>query len=162
MEFKISVLIFVRDTEGRLLLIERRKEPNKGSWSPIGGKLEMAEGESPFQCAVREAREEVCLELEEKDLHMFGMVSEKAYEGSTNWLMFLFDCKKRMASLPCEIDEGRFRFFDRAEIDTLNIPETDRKFIWRFWDTARDGFTAVRADCTPDGELVETIEQSMP
>ena len=56
--FKISVLVFMHDAQGRLLLIQRTKAPNKGCWSPIGGKLEMATGESPFECAVREVGEE--------------------------------------------------------------------------------------------------------
>ena len=30
--FKISVLIFVRNSEGELLLIERNKDPNRGCW----------------------------------------------------------------------------------------------------------------------------------
>ena len=49
--FKISVLVFVRNTEGKLLLIRRNKSPNMGMWSPIGGKLEMSEGESPYERA---------------------------------------------------------------------------------------------------------------
>ena len=161
MDFKISVLIFVRDEAGKLLLIERKKEPNKGAWSPIGGKLEMALGESPFECAMREAKEEIGIELEEKDLHLFAMISEKAYEGSGHWLMFLFDCKKRIAALPKEIDEGRFRFFTRGEIDSIKIPETDKKFLWHFWDNNREGFTALRADCNPANELEAVIEQSI-
>ena len=66
------------------------KEPNKNCWSPIGGKLEMRLGESPFECAIRETREEIGLEISEGDLHLFSMISEKAYEGSCHWLMFLF------------------------------------------------------------------------
>ena len=56
--FKISVLVFIKDSQGRFLLICRRKTPNKDRWSPIGGKLEMTQGESPFECAVRETGEE--------------------------------------------------------------------------------------------------------
>ena len=161
MDFKISVLIFVRDEAGKLLLIERKKEPNKGAWSPIGGKLEMPLGESPFECAMRETKEEIGLELAEKDLHLFAMISEKAYEGSGHWLMFLFDCKKRIAALPKEIDEGKFRFFTRDEIDAIKIPETDKKFLWNFWDANREGFTALRADCNPANKLEAVIEQSI-
>ncbi len=51
--FKISVLVFLRDEAGRLLLLQRTKAPNIGCWSPPGGKLETALGESPFECAVR-------------------------------------------------------------------------------------------------------------
>lgn len=161
MDFKISVLVFVKNPSGKLLLIKRKKEPNKDSWSPIGGKLEMQDGESPFQCAIRETHEEIGLHLTESDLHLFSMISEKAYEGSTNWLMFLFDCKKPMPSLPPEIDEGRFKFFSREEINSIKIPETDRKFIWKLWDEARGGFSAIRADCAPQKELRAIIEEQI-
>jgi len=46
--YKISVLVFLENRAGELLLIHRNKAPNLGNWSPIGGKLEMAAGESPF------------------------------------------------------------------------------------------------------------------
>ena len=96
--FKISVLVFVRNTGGKLLLIRRNKSPNMGMWSPIGGKLEMSEGESPYECAIRETREEIGMELAESDLRMFSMISEKSYEGGTHWLMFLFDVKNKRTS----------------------------------------------------------------
>ena len=70
MPYKISSLVYLRDKEGRLLLLKRRKAPNKGLWSPIGGKLEMSTGESPHEAAVREVGEEAGLEIEAGDLHL--------------------------------------------------------------------------------------------
>ena len=98
--FKISVLVFMHDEAGRLLLIQRTKAPNIGCWSPIGGKLEMATGESPFECAVRETEEETGAKVTTNDLHLFGMISEKGYEGQSHWLMFLFDCRKNWTVPP--------------------------------------------------------------
>jgi len=43
--YKISVLVFLFDKAGKFLLIQRRKAPNLGCWSPIGGKLETSIGE---------------------------------------------------------------------------------------------------------------------
>ena len=159
--FKISVLVFVRDVKGRFLLIERAKNPNKGAWSPIGGKLEMGEGESPFECAVRETREEIGLDLSAGDLHLFCMVSERAYEGDTNWLMFLFDCRRRIEGLPPRMGEGRFGLFDESEIASLKIPETDRKMLWQAWEKyAESGFAAMRVDCG-GGELNFIVEEEL-
>ena len=62
-------------------MLQRSKSPNKGFWSPPGGKLEMALGESPYECAKRESYEELGLELHDDDLNLFGYVSEKNYEG---------------------------------------------------------------------------------
>ncbi len=63
--FKISCLIFITNKKGENLLIKRNKSPNKNCWSPIGGKLNMHLGESPYECARRETREEVNLGLED-------------------------------------------------------------------------------------------------
>lgn len=151
--FKISALIFVRDSADRFLLIERRKAPNLGCWSPIGGKLDMAHGESPYECAKRETAEEIGLDLSDDELHCFGYISEKNYEGSGHWLMFLFDCLRRIEGLPEEIEEGRFAFFSRAEVDVLQVPETDRRLLWPYYDRFSKGFVGLRADCDPRGEL---------
>ncbi len=158
--FKISVLLFMKDEQGRFLLIKRRKVPNLGCWSPPGGKLETALGESPFECAVREAHEETGLVTTAADWHLFGMVSERGYEGAGHWLMFLFECKKPVTALPEEIDEGHFRFFGREEIDGIPIPETDRTLLWPYYDQYRTGFVAYRAECHPGRPLELTVEES--
>jgi len=159
--FKISVLVFLRDPAGRLLMIQRRRAPNLGCWSPVGGKLEMALGESPFECAVREIQEEAQLAVKAGDLHLFGYVSEKGFEGAGHWLMFLFNCKRPVTSLPPVIDEGRFAFFHRREIDGLKIPPTDHHLVWPFYDSHRERFVALRANCHPDRELEIVVEQSL-
>ena len=123
--FKISVLVFLHDAAGRLLLIQRTKAPNIGCWSPIGGKLEMATGESPLECAVRETREETGHVVTTADLHLFGMIAEKAYEGQSHWLLFLFRCRIPVRGLPPDIAEGKFGLFSRDEINRLPIPETE-------------------------------------
>ncbi len=159
--YKISVLVFVKDENSRLLLIERAKEPNKGCWSPIGGKLEMQSGESPFECALRETKEEIGLEVKPEDMHLFCMVAEKSYEGKAHWLMFLFDCKKPLEALPKNIDEGGFKFFSREEINSLRIPDTDKQILWNCYDNFREGFTAISVDCAAGGKLEFKIEQQI-
>ena len=159
--YKIAVLVFLENPAGEQLLLLRAKPPNLGVWSPIGGKLETATGESPFECAARETFEETGLRVEAPDLHLFAMIAEKAYEGQAHWLMFLFRCKIRLASLPPAIDEGRFGFFSRAAIDALPIPETDRNALWPIYDRHRDGFVALKADCAPGKPILVEIEQAL-
>ncbi len=156
--FKISVLVFIQNKANQQLLIKRKKAPNKGNWSPIGGKLDMHLGESPYECARRETFEEVGLELTDQDLQCFGYISEKSYEGTGHWLMFLFNCKKAVLSLPPAMEEGHFEFFSREAIDALPIPETDRSLLWPYYDTYKDGFIGLRANCDPQGSLNLTEE----
>lgn len=158
--YRISTLLFMQDDSERLLLIKRRKAPNKDCWSPPGGKLDFTTGESPFQCARREALEETGIQLGDEDLHLFGYIAEKSYEGSGHWLMFLFRCLRPVNGLPQTIDEGHFAYFSRAEIDGLPIPHTDRTLLWPYWDSHRHGFVGMRADCSPQCELQLNIEES--
>jgi 8-oxo-dGTP diphosphatase len=153
--YKISVLVFLQNQAGEQLLILRRKAPNLGNWSPIGGKLEMATGESPFECAARETFEETGLRVSADDLHLFAMIAEKAYEGQSHWLMFLF-CE------PADIAEGRFAFYSRAAIDQLPIPETDRAALWPIYDRYRDRYVALRADCAPGRPVQVIVEEVTP
>jgi 8-oxo-dGTP diphosphatase len=160
--YKISVLVFLQNQAGEQLLILRRKAPNLGNWSPIGGKLEMATGESPFECAARETFEETGLRISADDLHLFAMIAEKAYEGQSHWLMCLFCCRRRLEALPADIAEGRFAFHSRAAIDQLPIPETDRAALWPIYDRYRDRFVALRADCAPGRPVQVIVEEVTP
>tara|TARA_B100001093_G_scaffold372455_1_gene357396 strand:+ start:2207 stop:2713 length:507 start_codon:yes stop_codon:yes gene_type:complete len=146
LEFNISCLIFIRDQHEKLLLLKRIKAPNKGLWSPPGGKLIMKMGESPVECAMREAKEETGLLLDESDLDVFGYVSERGYEGTGHWLMFLVDCQKKIDFLPKSFEEGSFCFFSRDEIQTLSIPSSDHDLVWPFYDKRKQGFWGVRAE----------------
>jgi len=156
--YKVSVLVFIENIAGEQLLLLRAKQPNLGVWTPIGGKLEMTTGESPFECAVRETAEETGLKLRQEDLHLFAMIAEKAYQGDTHWLMFLFRCKTSIAGLPADISEGKFGFFSRETIRTLPIPETDKAALWPIFDQYREGFVSLRADCTVSPIQI-TVEQ---
>ncbi len=159
--YKVSVLVFIENTAGEQLLLLRAKQPNLGVWTPIGGKLEMATGESPFECAVRETEEETGLKVRPEDLHLFAMIAEKAYQGDTHWLMFLFRCRKPIAGLPTDISEGKFGFFSRETIRTMPIPETDKAALWPIFDQYRDRFVSLRADCTVSPIKI-TVEQITP
>ena len=156
--YKVSVLVFIENPAGEQLLMLRAKQPNLGVWTPIGGKLEMATGESPLQCAVRETAEETGLVVAEQEMHLFAMIAEKAYQGDTHWLMFLFRCKRPIDRLPPDITEGKFAFWSRVAIKGLAIPETDQAALWPIFDRYRDRFVSLRADCSVSPIQI-TIEQ---
>ncbi len=157
--YKIAVLVFLENRQGEQLLMLRAKPPNLGSWSPIGGKLEMTTGESPFECAARETAEETGFVIAPADLHLFAMIAEKSYEGRSHWLLFMFRCLRTFDTLPAPIDEGHFGFFSRQAIDGLPIPESDRVALWPTYDRYRDRFVALRADCEPGKPLRVVTEQ---
>ncbi|NDV62711.1 NUDIX domain-containing protein [Puniceicoccales bacterium CK1056] len=159
--YKISSLIYLRNPEGDLLLMKRNKSPNKGLWSPIGGKLEMGTGESPHEAAVREVGEEAGLTITPADLHLFAMIAEKNYEDRCHWLMFLFDCHKPLEALPPPISEGNFAFFKESDIDGLDLPETDRQSLWKIYFKSHKDFVALRADCRSDRPMIVETDEIM-
>jgi tRNA(Arg) A34 adenosine deaminase TadA/8-oxo-dGTP pyrophosphatase MutT (NUDIX family) len=151
-------LLYGFNEEGGVLLLRRGQEPNLGLWSPPGGKLEMATGESPYACACREAAEELGLGLEPRDLHLTGIVSEHGYEQSAHWLMFLFEIKPRLTRCPDPIGEGEFAFVRASDLSHMPLPETDREQIWPLFWTHRGGFFAAHCRVEKDGRRVWTLE----
>ena len=150
--YKISTLLYCFNAEDKVLLLHRNLEPNRGLWSPCGGKLHTDTGESPYQCARREAEEEIGLRLKPQELHLAGIVSEQGYEGESHWLMFLFEIKQRLTTVPPEHREGVFAFFTREELDHLPLPQTDREQIWPLFWKNRGGFFAAHCHCKSGGE----------
>ena len=138
--YKIATLLYCFNERGEILLLERAQEPNRGQWSPRGGKLKMDLGESPYADVGREAQEEIGPRLAPSDLHLAGLISEHGYPGQTHWLMFLFEVKVKLQSLPPPPAEGRFGFFPRGQIFDLKIPRTGREQIWRWFRHFRGGF----------------------
>ena len=163
--YKLATLCDLRDDRGRLLLLHRLKEPNKGLYSPIGGKLEMSLGESPAQCAQREIHEEAGLEVPISRLHLMGMISEQAFEGETHWLLFYYRVLGPVRVEPHDMNEGRLDWHTPDEIENLPVPDSDRKIIWPLVrrhepsrPDGRPGFFAVHVDCR-NGEMTWTVEE---
>ncbi len=155
--YKIAVLCYLFDHQGRVLLLHRRKPPNRDLYSPIGGKLDQAVGESPTACAAREIAEETGVEVQPTDLHLTGIVSESGYD-QTHWLMFLYEVNRPVHVERTTFDEGRLEWHSPAAIGTLPIPPTDRSVIWPLFWRYRGRFFAVHIHCD-GGELRWRLEQ---
>ncbi|MGA2557161.1 MAG: NUDIX hydrolase [Verrucomicrobiota bacterium] len=160
--YKISTLLYCFSRRGQVLLLRRRRQPNRGLWSPCGGKLDLAAAESPYACACREAAEEIGLKLRPADLHLTGLVSEHAYQGQAHWLMFLFEVRPRLAALPPPHREGEFAFFSPALIPSLPIPQSDAEQIWPLFWRHRGGFFSAHCLCLAQGRNRWTLEESIP
>ena len=152
------MLCYLFDEEGNVLLLHRRKPPNRDLYSPIGGKLEQAEGESPTACAVREIWEETGLKVDPSELHLTGIVSETAFAGECHWLMFLYEVTHPVQITRTTFDEGTLEWFTRAGIAELPIPATDQEVIWPLFWKHRGGFFAAHIDCRGE-QLTWRVEQ---
>lgn len=157
--YRIATLLYCFNEAGEVLLLQRAQEPNRGLWSPPGGKLHQDDGESPYACACREAHEELDLNLTPTDLHLTGLISEHGYAGQAHWLMFLFEIRPRLQALPPPMREGRFAFHASSSLSALSMPQTDREQIWPLFWGHRGGFFAAHCRCQPDGRNDWTVEQ---
>ena len=159
--YKIATLLYCFNEQDEVLLMERAQEPNLGLWSPCGGKLHTDEGESPYACACREAEEELGLKVSNSELHLIGLISESGYQGQSHWLMFLFEIKTRLKTLPSAHREGRFEFFPREALAGIKMPQTDLEQIWPWFWQHRGGFFAAHCHCHADGRHEWTLEESI-
>ena len=160
--YRIAVLCYLYDKDDRLLLLHRNKEPNAGNYSPIGGKLEARIGESPHACAIREIHEESGVVVAQKDIRLSGMLAETAYEGETHWLIFLYEVTRSIDTseiTSMEIDEGSLEWVAVNDVESKNIPNTDREIIWPLVKQHRGGFFAVDIDCTTSPFAWEVKEE---
>jgi len=166
--YKIAVLCDLRDSQGRMLLLHRLKEPNAGLYSPIGGKLDMESGESPAACAQREIEEEARLHIPLERLRLQGVISERGFADDpaatarTNWLLFYYRVLGPVDFEPFEMREGRLEWIEPEKLDVLPRPETDQQIIWPLVRDHETGFFSVHIVCDdPAGAgLTWRIEQS--
>ncbi|MCC6284314.1 MAG: NUDIX hydrolase [Phycisphaerales bacterium] len=168
MPYKLACLCDLRDAQGRLLLLRRIKAPNKGLCSPIGGKLDMASGESPALCAQREIEEEAGIRLPLDRLHLLGLIAETAFEGRGHWLLFYYRVLGPVQVEARTMNEGTLEWFRPDELEGLPVPETDRRIIWPLVKRHEPrtpggipGFFSVHIDCR-GGDLRWTVDQSIP
>ncbi len=161
--YRVGVLLYFYSKDGRILLIRRRKAPNLGLWCAVGGKLEMSEGESPAECARREALEEVGVSIEDSDLRLRCMLSEKDYEGTGHWLMFVYEIRDLLDTLPAEIDEGEFAFFPISELESLEMPPLDKRLLLEcFANPSASEFHSIHVgDASGGGSPAYAIEESI-
>ena len=120
-----STLCYI-ERRGEYLMLHRVKKKNdinKDKWIGIGGKLE--EGESPFDCVLREAREETGLRL--IDPQYRGLVTFTDDTGYTEQ-MHLFTCQRFEGELS-ECDEGELEWVKISLIESLPIWQGDKLFL---------------------------------
>jgi len=114
---------------GKVLLIKRGNEPNKGLWSIPGGIVKL--GESPEEAAIREFKEETGLDaIIENLLGVFNVVIKDEY-GKIKYHYIVIDYLGKVigGTLKPGSDVIDAKWFNIEEINKINTSITVSKAI---------------------------------
>ncbi len=122
----VASLCYIRRDKQTLMLHRNKRDSDihEGKYNGIGGKLES--GESPEECCIREIKEETGLTA--RALKFRGHLSFPAFDGSDDWLCFVYECHDFSGQLS-SCDEGTLHWIDDDAILGLNLWQGDRYFI---------------------------------
>lgn len=116
---KVAVGTIIRQSDGRVVLVQRAIEPGYGKWVFPGGYVDR--GETLPAAAIREAREECGL-----DVRLEGLVNVYSYAGRTP--MVVVYAATATGGQLCVDDEGlQVAEFDRSSVpwDSLAFKSTE-------------------------------------
>jgi 8-oxo-dGTP diphosphatase len=95
--------------DNQLLLIRRKRSHGAGSWAVPGGHLEF--GESPAECAIREALEEVGLHVNNP---RFTALTNEIFESDNKHYLTIWmtvDCAENEEVIPAEDEVAEWGWF---------------------------------------------------
>lgn len=125
--------------EGRVLLIQRGREPLKGQWSLPGGMLEV--GESLKTAVIREIREETGLDVEVVELvELLDRIHREGDRVRYHYVIADYLCRLVGGALQAGSDADAVRWVDRAEWNShsaLTLDPITVRVIEAGWQRAK-------------------------
>jgi 8-oxo-dGTP diphosphatase len=118
--------------EGKVLMIKRKFEPNKGRWSLPGGLLEV--GEDPEQAAKREVREELGLEVVVEGLLQVANEVIPDAAGRVRYHFVLVDYLMRPLGDKITLNEEseEYAWFEPSAVEALNTTNNTRLIVKKY------------------------------
>ena len=117
--------------DGKLVLIRRGVEPDKGKWSIPGGGVEL--GETVGDAAVREAKEECGLDIElVEDRPMDAldkMVPDEKGRLQYHYVLLQFLARPKGGTLKPTSDATEARWVPLEEVERYNLTDSFRAFF---------------------------------
>jgi 8-oxo-dGTP pyrophosphatase MutT (NUDIX family) len=114
------VVHIIRD--GNILLHYKKRGHGAGKWNGLGGKIE--KGESPEECAKREAREEMNADI--FNLRRLGKIVFYNVNGE-DWIVYVF--RAEIDGEPSESEESIPKWFSIEKIPYEDMWEDDRYWL---------------------------------
>ena len=122
---KNTTLCYI-EKDGKYLMLHRVKkknDENQGKYIGIGGHF--LENESPFECIVREAKEETGLILKKPEYRGIVTFSSDIYETEQ---MHLFTCKNFEGEI-ITCNEGNLEWIDKGQLHKIPLWQGDMLFL---------------------------------
>ncbi len=116
---KQSAVLCVLKAGDEFLLLKRSRQPNKGKFTPVGGKIDPFE--SPAQAALRETLEETGIRTD--DAKYCGLLVETS-PGKYNWICFVYLIEIEPCAAP-ECNEGILKWVAVSQLPNIPTPATD-------------------------------------
>ena len=108
--------------DGRILLHYKKRGHGAGYWNGLGGKIE--QGETPEECAMREAREEMNAGL--KNLAEVGNLLFYDVSGD-DWRVWVF--RAELDGEPAESEESIPKWFSLSSLPYSEMWEDDKYWL---------------------------------
>ena len=126
LDMKNTTLCYIEKNGAYLMMhrVKKQNDINKEKWVGIGGKFE--DGETPYECAIREIKEETG--LTPIDLKYRGIVTFVSNLYGTEF-MHLFTANECFGEMNSDCEEGELVWIDKKDIPNLNIWEGDKIFF---------------------------------
>ena len=121
-----TTLCYIKKDEAYLMIhrVKKKNDMNKDKWLGVGGKIE--EGESPFDCAKREIKEETGLTVDKLRYH--GIITFVSDLYGTEY-MHLFSATEFKGKIDYNCDEGTLEWVKIENVYSLPIWEGDKIFF---------------------------------
>jgi 8-oxo-dGTP diphosphatase len=141
-EFPVAPLVGVGAVivhEGRVLLVQRGREPMKGRWTIPGGLVEI--GEALDAAVVRETREETGLEVEPIELvELLDRIHREEGRVRYHYVIADYLCRLVGGTLAAADDAAAVRWVERAEWNSHSVLVIDPitvRVVEAAWQRAR-------------------------
>lgn len=125
---RLAAAVLLEDA-GRVLLVQRARDPGRGEWALPGGKV--GPGETVRAAAERETLEECGLVVRAGELIWWFETIERDADGALlfHYVVLDFSAEWQGGTLRAGDDAADARWFSKAELAELNLNRYTRKFF---------------------------------
>lgn len=122
----IATLCYVVKNDMVLMLhrVKKKNDIHQGKYNGLGGKMEKFE--TPYECVIREVKEESGLNI--KDPVLKGVLNFPDFDGKNNWIVFVYLAEKFNGKLK-KSKEGDLKWVKLSELLNLCLWEGDKIFL---------------------------------